>query len=1496
MLREASESLRAHAHQPTDGRWLEDVFEAVAPHVREWNLDGCWKWSDWPDRDLVMPAGSASTDVGIDLVGRRRDDGRWVAVQAKSRRLDEFGSGKPATADEIDSFVAAAGNSDVWAERWLAVNGDVSLAGNAPAKVAMSGSEVKVVNVAGDVEAALTDAVAGSDRDDCPHCHDRGHGHDSDGTRQSRSCMQREAVDAVVRVLRSQEQCDEDGIPRGEARGRLVLPCGSGKTRIALRAVEALTYAGEVSVVLCPSIALVAQLRREFLSHASVSMRTMAVCSDESVGADEEEVVNADDVTLDRGLATTEVIKGCPVSTDVAEIAAWVAARRDGAAAGQVSVLFGTYQSADRTAEAIAEASAAEGFKVLVCDEAHRTAGVRAVKRGAAAEERLRAFTLCHDRERFPATYRLYQTATPRIWGERTAGAAKAAGKTGKGFVVRDMDDQTTFGVELYRRSYADAVRNGWLSDYRIVAMAVGGPQATDIANELVREADEQAAREAAEAAELDAAAGRKPKPKKAAGKTARLPSTGDYLKGMAFALAMGGAARTPDGGRLPLRSCIGFLNTIARSETMASVLQSDAVRKWVAGQAGEPAPVYRLEHLDASTSAAGRDEAKRRLGDADDRCPHGVLNVGIFGEGTDAPSLSAVAFLEPRKSPIDVVQAVGRAMRRAEGKHMGYIVVPVVIPPGVDAERHLATSDKHEGWRELGDILQALRAHDKRIEDSLPEMLTVQVPSESQLDSMCRTAVAVGRPAKTRLEYAVVTGSRDTAEDIAREAVAVDRPLLDYEQTEPFDDDLWNSPDDEPTALIVHAERPDGSQVTREDSVPRHKPKHGKDRGPVNTTQTRRRAVRMAAGEHGRELPDRAERDTRRAAREAARQEAFEGHVQGVLLDLSETLGDTISMNLLEKSGLTANTVQRDLNLLEDAVNEAARYLHDEAGLAAELDTHFGLDTLGAPKPGKPRADGATIAALLWMNAAMLHQRVHTGGWLGLKDIEPLTDIRTSPEPEEAFRDSWNAITRQDFLPVLEPAIRALRTARRTGRLGGLRRALRHLAGEAEQIAETYADMGTDHAGALFNKVMGDQASDGAYFTRPVAAGIAARLALDAVAPHDDTDWADPDVWRAHKTVDLACGSGTLLAAVMAEMKRRAKMCGADNSRLAELQKVAVEEVVKGFDINPVSLQLAATQLMSGNTDVKYRKMGLHLMPYGPQPDGGAAAGTLELLARNEIVAAGRLFDDAAESSTIETSAEGSLEGPEMDDAAAAAVDARIVVMNPPFTSRIKTGEKFNNDEQRTLRSRMDALERMLADAEPSLDGVIGKKSIGPMFEILAGYCLLKNGDGVIAMCAPTVIATMPSAEGLRKWLSAHFHVHTILTCHQPGNINLSQDTNINESVFVFCHSSVAAPDTRIVGLDRLPRNADETIALFDGVNAVRRGTARLPGGWGAVSRWPVERVRAGDWSAAVWRQGIVAAAATDFASQMKGGGGVAAKQTQVMLSDRCIYRKASQ
>ena len=213
--------------------------------------------------------------------------------------------------------------------------------------------------------------------------------------------MQEEAIRTSVRRLR--EHAGDN--PDGRSRGRIILPCGTGKSRIALRIVEELTAPGQVSVVLCPSIALVSQLRREFLAHCNASLNALAVCSDEGVARGRD---LATDPTADLGHATASEVKG-PVTTDPDKIGTWmdaVAAEGD-----RIGVIFGTYQSSHRIAEAL---RGGREVQVMVADEAHRTAGLRRV---AKQEERLRDFTVCHDDARFPAKHRVYQTATPRVYG-----------------------------------------------------------------------------------------------------------------------------------------------------------------------------------------------------------------------------------------------------------------------------------------------------------------------------------------------------------------------------------------------------------------------------------------------------------------------------------------------------------------------------------------------------------------------------------------------------------------------------------------------------------------------------------------------------------------------------------------------------------------------------------------------------------------------------------------------------------------------------------------------------------------------------------------------------------------------------------------------------------------------------------------------------------------------------------------------------------------------
>ena len=249
--------------------------------------------------------------------------------------------------------------------------------------------------------------------------------------------------------------------------------------------MERLTPAGGLSIALCPSIALVAQLRREYLQHADTPIRALAVCSDETAGYDpkkESSRNTAADPTLDNSNVSASEVKGA-VTTNAAEIAQWIQAGKD---TPQISVIFGTYQSGHRIAEALQSGGASAS--VLIADEAHRTAGLRR-KRKDDDNKRLRDFTLCHDNNAFPAKYRVYQTATPRIYDTRKLN--RNNDKPGD-WIVRTMDDETIFGVELYRKSYIEAVQNGWLSDYRIIAIGVNDDEAYKEAKPIGAEHQEQ--------------------------------------------------------------------------------------------------------------------------------------------------------------------------------------------------------------------------------------------------------------------------------------------------------------------------------------------------------------------------------------------------------------------------------------------------------------------------------------------------------------------------------------------------------------------------------------------------------------------------------------------------------------------------------------------------------------------------------------------------------------------------------------------------------------------------------------------------------------------------------------------------------------------------------------------------------------------------------------------------------------------------------------------
>ena len=606
-----------------DGTKFEDAVLRHARDVPTWEIAKCWPYLEWPERtSLGIPL--PSHDAGIDLVAVKHDGSR-VAIQCKARSGDGA-----VTTTQVQQFAGAAPSS-VFAERWMVAEARRSAATEDAAAVA----EVTFI----DFEAALAEALA-----------DARERERASTEPDPRTAMQQEAVAACVQALRAglPEHRDRwlgnkpaDWMPRDAARAMLVLPCGTGKTRVSMRIMSELSGPGDLGVVLVPSIALIAQVRREYLSHIGRPVRTLAVCSDATAGhVDVERDPDlAADPTRDAGQVRAADV-GCRVAQSPDAVADWL---RAGADSTDLRIIFSTYQSAHHTAKALL---AEHRFvQVLILDEAHRTAQLRPAKSQRQAE-RVRVFTLCHDQDAFPAQYRLYQTATPRVYD---ASNAKVARIDRTKWIVASMSDESIFGPVAYRLPYKEAVDKGFLSDYRIIAIGID-ERAWTAANRIVQRFEQS--------------------------NESRGLTTNETLSWLVYGVTLAGGA-VDDDGVVRVNRSLAFLNKVQRSDQMVKWLDSDEGRSEIeryfseGGVEGAARP-YAVEHLDAGHPVRERRRALRDLAAADAEKPRGIANVGIFGEGTDSPSLDAVALLAVRRSPTDVIQIVGRCMRRAPGSNTG--------------------------------------------------------------------------------------------------------------------------------------------------------------------------------------------------------------------------------------------------------------------------------------------------------------------------------------------------------------------------------------------------------------------------------------------------------------------------------------------------------------------------------------------------------------------------------------------------------------------------------------------------------------------------------------------------------------------------------------------------------------------------------------------------------------------------------------------------------
>jgi len=622
----------------------------------EGQFSSIWLWNEFPSR---ADFGSGDKDLGIDLVARTKDGDYW-AVQCKCYQ-ENAAIDKP----KVDTFLSTSGKTfydtqeagkkaDFAYRLWI----DTTKKGfNREAETTIKEQKTPVgrlgyydlLNASVDWQ-KLDEGLSGKK---------------AAVKKYDPKPHQQTAISDVHNYLKTNN------------RGKLIMACGTGKTFTSLRIAEKETGDNGFILFLVPSIALLGQTLREWSAQCTKSIHAICICSDVAVSKKTET-----DDTLQ--ISTTDL--ALPASTNTDNIKRqYERARLNQKTDGGNIVVFSTYQSIDvisKVQETInKEKKNSFVFDLIICDEAHRTTGV------ALSEDDKSSFVKVHDNNFIKSKKRIYMTATPRIYSTDAKKKAQEASAE-----ICSMDDIALYGEEMHRIGFGEAVGKDLLSDYKVIVLTVEENQLSDkIKKSIDNKKDKNT--------EID---------------------TENTLKIIGCINALSKRSLTDkelfEGqDPAPMKSAVAFCQSIAVSKATAEAfnLCRDAYFETLTEKQRRELVVVEADHVDGTMGAQTREQRLHWLksADASKRECKILHNVRCLSEGVDVPSLDAVMFLSARNSQIDVVQSVGRVMRKAPGKNYGYIIIPVVVLPNAEPEKVLSSDRFKVVWT----VLNALRAHDER-------------------------------------------------------------------------------------------------------------------------------------------------------------------------------------------------------------------------------------------------------------------------------------------------------------------------------------------------------------------------------------------------------------------------------------------------------------------------------------------------------------------------------------------------------------------------------------------------------------------------------------------------------------------------------------------------------------------------------------------------------------------------------------------------------------
>ncbi|WP_461256464.1 restriction endonuclease [Treponema sp. R80B11-R83G3] len=640
------------------GYRFERLIQSFLKTMPEYSdlFSNIWLWNEFPSRGDF---GSGDKDLGIDIVAKTKYGDYW-AVQCKCYQED-MAIDKP----KLDTFLSTSGKTfyDI-SEAGKKVNFAYRLWIDTTVKGFNREAENTIQNQTPEVKRIgyyqLADAAV-----DWQKIYEGLSGKNAAVKKYDPLPHQQTAISQTHDYLKTND------------RGKLIMACGTGKTFTSLRIAEKETSKdGGLVLFLVPSIALLGQTLREWKAQCAKPIHAICICSDATVSKSNKN--NNEDTNQ---ISLTDLC--LPASTNIKNITKQVMnARSSQKTEGGNIVVFSTYQSIDVISEVQQAINKQRKesfiFDLVICDEAHRTTGVTLT--GYDESE----FVKIHKNQFIKSKKRIYMTATPRIYSEAAVKKAKDVSAE-----LCSMDDPAMYGEEMYRIGFGEAVDKHLLSDYKVIVLTIEENQLNEKLQSAIDEKN----------AEINAE---------------------ERLKIIGCINALSKKSLTDkelfEGvDPAPMRSAVAFCQSIKISEATKEAFNAcgEAYFSTMNEKQRSEIVVVEADHVDGTMGAQIRETKLHWLKSADPSKRECKIlnNVRCLSEGVDVPSLDAVMFLSARNSQIDVVQSVGRVMRKADGKKYGYIIIPVVILPDADPDKVLSSDRFKVVWT----VLNALRAHDDR-------------------------------------------------------------------------------------------------------------------------------------------------------------------------------------------------------------------------------------------------------------------------------------------------------------------------------------------------------------------------------------------------------------------------------------------------------------------------------------------------------------------------------------------------------------------------------------------------------------------------------------------------------------------------------------------------------------------------------------------------------------------------------------------------------------